>query len=237
MHGSVLQNADYIRFSADHAVEVIAMEEMRRALDEKSANVATYAAKDEYGEAVRYLEQFPGLTVEQLQALNESEALHYMEGGRIPYTAIVDPHSSEEIEALKGVKSAKELIEAIGRGEKRLEGARGPGMTRAAWDAMRRRRVAIDRRLAAKELGKAMEEYRLLAKEIENAPDVAKRKVGASLAVILDDATKELEAAEAELAGGRRAQAQAAAKALVAALRGTDLEARARKLADGAAER
>ena len=61
----MLQNREYWRFANENAVDVLAMEEMDRAEREKSPLVATYKAKDEYGDEQEYLAEFAGLTVEQ----------------------------------------------------------------------------------------------------------------------------------------------------------------------------
>ncbi len=230
MHRDVLRHADYIRYAGENTVEVIAMEEMALALEKKDRNVSTYAALDPEGRPVQYLVEFPGLTVEAMRALSDSPAIGYMRGGRIPYTAIVNPHDLEEMEGIEGRRTAKELVAAIEPHRKALLDRHGKGMTRKAWDAMLRRRAEIDRLLVEGKIRGAMEAYRMLARETAGSGEIAERKAKISLELILEDAVKALDALEASLAEGKAAEARAPLRELVAALQGTPLAERATAL-------
>ncbi|MGQ0615098.1 MAG: hypothetical protein ACT4PV_15305 [Planctomycetaceae bacterium] len=230
MHRDVLRHADYVRYSGENTVEVLAMEEMPLALERKDRNVATAGAKDLHGRPVEHLVEFPGLTVEALLALSNSPAIGYMRGGRIPYTAIVDPHDLEEREGIEGRRTAKELIAAIEPHRKALLERHGKGMARKAWDSMILRRAEIERLLGEGRIRSAMEAYRLLLRETAGSGEIAERKAKISLELILDDAAEALDALEAALEGGKAADARAPLRELAAALQGTALAERAAAL-------
>ena len=110
MHGSVLQNKKYIKFADENTVEVIALGRLQEGIDKKDRKAETY--EDKKTGAV-YLVEFPGLTVEQMLALATSKAGSYNNTGKIPYTAIVNPHNEEEMSYLPGGISGKQLMEAV----------------------------------------------------------------------------------------------------------------------------
>jgi len=243
MHRSVLENAAYIKFASEAAVDVVAMEEMDRALAEKSEHVRTYKGKDLYGAEEQYLEIFPGITIDELQALSSSNATRYMEGGRIPYTAIVDPHTLAELEGMKGVKTPQELIDAITRHSRPLKAAHGKGVSRKTWTGLRKSLAEIDNLLAEAKIVKALDVLRRLAAETAREGDAVKSKVDAAEAAILDAAKARLDEIEAGGARGGRSDATAPpsneaerggrsdATALARALEGTPLAERAAALA------
>ena len=156
MHRSVLQNKGYLKFSKANAVEVVSMEELGRALKEKAATVKTYKTKDAYDDEVEYLVEFPGLTLDDLKRLSDTEEiLAFMEGGKIPYTAIVNPHTGKAMHAMKGKPTVKSLTKAIKAARKQLEKEHGKGVDRKLWRELGRVEVEFDKALAAKDLKKA----------------------------------------------------------------------------------
>ena len=166
MHRSVLENGKYVRFSAANAVEVICMEEIDRAVSEKSQMIATYKVKDAYGDDVQYMKEFPGLTLEELQDLSATNAiLQFMDGNRIPYTAIVDPHSGKAIEAMKGKPTVKTLTAAIARARAVLEKAHGKGVDRKLWNEIGVAEVAVDLALGKEKYTEALKRHAVIAKK------------------------------------------------------------------------
>ena len=146
MHRSVLQNKKYLRFSAKNAVEVISMEEIERAERERPKTIATYKAKDPYGDEVEYLVEFAGLTLENLKDLSNTQAiLEFMEGGKIPYTAIVDPHSGKAMQAIKGEPTVSSLTKEIKKARAALEKQHGKGVPRDQWNKLRAAETECDR--------------------------------------------------------------------------------------------
>ena len=164
MHRSVLQNKKYIKFAAKNSVEVISMEEIEKAEREKAKTIATYRVKDAYGDDVDYLIEFAGLTLKQLKDLsNTQKILSFMEGGKIPYTAIVDPYTGKAIEAMKGKPTVATLTAAITRARKALEKEHGKGVPRAAWNKLGEAEIKCDLLLAESKKAEALALYRKTA--------------------------------------------------------------------------
>ena len=78
MHRSVLESGPYAKFAAENTVEMLVTEEMDRALKDKNPLIKTYKDKDPYGDPVEYLEEFPGVTIEQLRSLSNSKAIQFI---------------------------------------------------------------------------------------------------------------------------------------------------------------
>ncbi|MHC4931229.1 MAG: hypothetical protein ACYTGV_03455 [Planctomycetota bacterium] len=226
MHRSVLKNPEYGKFATRHTVEVITMEELDIAVAKESRNVRTYKGKDPWGEEQDYLVEFPGLTLDDLRDLSNSDALNYMQGNRIPYTAIVDPHNLAEMEGLRGVKTVKDLTEAITRHRKALLVQYGKGIERKLWKGIERGLVEIDTHLGKGEIAEAMKLYRRMEAEVTRTPEVLKRKVRLALEVILDDAGLRLDAIERAMVEGKIKSAKAELTELKRALEKTPLAAR-----------
>lgn len=204
MHRSVLENAFYVKFSAENTVEVVAMEEMDRALEEKSEHVKTYKGRDAYGAEEEFLVTFPGLTIDELAALSASAATRYMEGGRIPYTAIVDPFTLDEMEGLKGLRKPQELIEIIRKHGATLSVRHGKGVERRSWNALRTSLAEIDNLLAETKISKAIAVQRRLAAEHAREGEEVSTKVASAEKAILRDAARRLDDLEAAEASPKR---------------------------------
>ena len=145
MHRSVLQNKTYLKFAAQNTVEVICMEEIDKAERDKAATFKTYKTKDAYGDDVEYMVEFDGLTVDELKGLSNTDAIvAFMDGNKIPYTAIVDPHTGKAIEAMKGKPTVKSLSAAVVRARKVLMKEHGAGIPRKQWNALAAAEVRID---------------------------------------------------------------------------------------------
>ncbi|MHC4223984.1 MAG: hypothetical protein ACYSUN_08340 [Planctomycetota bacterium] len=226
MHRSVLKNPAYGKFAAQHTVEVITMEELDIAVAKESRNISTYKEKDPWGEEQHYLIEFPGLTLDDLRDLSNSDALNYMQGNRIPYTAIVDPHNLAELEGLRGVKTAKELMEAITRHRKALLLQYGKGIERKVWKGIENRLVQIDIHLGKGEISEAMQLFRKMESESARKPEVLKKKVRLALEVILDDAGLRLDTIERTMVEGKGKSPKAELTKLKSALKETPLAER-----------
>lgn len=69
----MLQNEKYIAFAEDNTVEVIALGDLDKGMaNTKDRRNEQYDGKDENGNPVKYLKEFAGMTVEQLNGLNSS---------------------------------------------------------------------------------------------------------------------------------------------------------------------
>jgi hypothetical protein len=193
----VLQNAQYYKFANENAVDVLAMEEMDRAEQEKNPLAETVRAKDEYGDEQEYLVEFAGLTREQLRELSTSSgALQYLHGTRIPFTAIVDPHTGEEMFAWTGVKTAKEYVAIIAEQGKALVAKHGKGVDRALWNELRRGEVKLDRLLGDGKVAEACRVFAKLAARAERPPEAVETRLEAMRAMLEREAKKALAAAK-----------------------------------------
>ena len=227
MHRSVLQHKGYIDLARRDTVEVSSMEELDRAV-EAGEYLETYTVKDAYGDEVKHLVRFPGLTVDQLRDLSNGPAIEFMEGGRIPYTAIVDPHSGDQMEGVRGVVSAVDLMALVRKHGKALETKYGKGIERDLWDRVADGAVQADLNLGEGRIAEAMGVWRRLAELTVRQPEVLQRKVEAVKEVVLASAAERLDALEKE---ADAAKVRKECKELARALRDTDLEARAQELA------
>ncbi|MEM8885442.1 MAG: hypothetical protein AAGD14_15360 [Planctomycetota bacterium] len=191
MHRSVLDNKGYQKFSLANAVEVICMEEIERAEREKSTHLKTYRAKDGYGDEVDYMVHFPGLTLGDLRSLSNTQTvLRFMDGGKIPYTAIVDPHTGKAMEAIKGKPTVKSLQAAIKRARAKLEEEHGKGVDRKLWLQLVDTEVKVDVALAEEKYGDAVKLYVDLAKKLKRPTAIVKSRLEAMHAAIDEDLVK-----------------------------------------------
>jgi len=191
VHRSVLENAAYVKYARENTVEVICMEEIERAEKENAKTIATYKSTDAYGDEEHYLTEFPGLTLDQLKRISDTEAvLRFMDGGKIPYTAIVDPHTGKAIEAIKGKPTVKSLKAAIDRARQQLEKEHGKGLDRKLWDELRASEVECDKLLIAEQFDQALALHEKLAKKHEDAKGFVKNRLDAMKRVIDKDIAK-----------------------------------------------
>ncbi len=190
MHSSVLHNAKYVKFADKNTVEVITMEETDRAVREKSRLIRTYKGKDPYGEAVDYLVELPGMTLEDVQTISRgnSPALEYIRGDKIPYHTIVDPHTLKEMEGFYGKKSAQQIIEIVAKHVKALKKQYGPGVPRKDWRQLIRREAEIDKLLVKEDIAGAMKAYRAAARLFKQPPELVRERLESAYEVIVDDA-------------------------------------------------
>lgn len=227
----MLQNKKYYSYANRHAVDVLAMEEMDRALREDSPLAKTYRLKDAYGDEREYLVEFAGLAKDDLYALSTSSgALQYLHGTRIPFTAIVDPHTGEEMYAWTGVKSAKEYVKIIAEHEEKLVAKYGAGVDRKLWEAIGACEVELDVLLGDGKLIEAIAEFRKLEESAVRPPDAAKERLEACRRVLERDAETKIAEYEKLAAAGDGKAVRREAAALAKALAGTPLGDRAAKL-------
>lgn len=230
MHRAVFDNKAYIKFSRKNCVEVMAMQDIERALAEKPKRAATYKTKDAYGDEIECFVKFPGVTVGQLRALIEGPALQYMEGPLMPYMGVVDPHTLETIGGVKRGEpyTASHFIAAIEPHVDALQEKYGKGLARKAWDGVKEGLVKVDIALGENGILEAMAVYREMATLAgARPPDALERRLDSTLGVILGDAGKRLDELEARVAKGEGARVRSELKRLARALEATKLEKRA----------
>jgi hypothetical protein len=165
-------------------------------------------------------------------ALHEGKPLEYMKGPLMPYTAVVDPHTLEDLGGIQRgeATSAQAFIEVISRHVKALEGKHGKGVDAALWEYVLDAQTRIDLLLGEEKLGNALALVEEMEKRTARGHETVKRKVAAARESVMADAAALLDALEKQIEGGRGADARAEAARLAKMLKGTELADRASAL-------
>jgi len=234
MHRSVLQNKKYISFHEENTVEVIALGRLQEGIDAEDQKAETYTAKDDQGNDVEYLVEFPGMTVKDMLDLSRSKAGSYNNTGRIPYTCVVNPYTLEEMESWSGGQSAKTIMESVKAHKKELEDQYGPSTSRKVLNKMREEAADVRASLAEGDHWKALTSTEKLAKSAEKYGPGVQKLVSDLQGEVLGATGKRLDELEAMLGGEDAAKAEREIKKLARALRGTALEERAAALEEKA---
>jgi len=230
MHGSVLQNDKYIEFSNDNSVEVIALGRLQEGIDKNDPKAATYDAKDEKGNPVKYLMEYPGMTVEEMLNLDRSPAGQYNDTGKIPFTAIVDPHTLKRMQGMPGGLSAKGLMEKVEFAKEQLEKDHGPSMKRSSLRKFEQGAKDVEALLEKAGVAKALESFRKLKGSVAKEPEALKAKAAALETKLLDIVRTKLDEAESMIGLGDMKGAKAILSPLGSVLKGTELEGRVKEL-------
>jgi hypothetical protein len=227
----VLQNEKYIAFADDNTVEVLALGGLDTALkDPKEKRTETYDAKDENGNPVKYMKEFAGSTSEQLLALDSSAAGQYNKTGHVPYVSIVDPYTLAEVKSMPGGAAAGNLEEAVKEAKDKLNKDHGPSVRRTMLWKLDAEKKTIEAELKKDGVAKALPDFQKLEASVAKEPDVVKAKVKEIGDAIMDAAKAQLDSAEGKIAAGDLKAAKSILTPLAPALKGTDLEARAKDL-------
>lgn len=235
MHGAVLQNKKYIEFAEDNTVEVIALQRLDEAMGKEKPDdprIAQYDGVDESGNPVKFMLQWPGLTLEQIGTLNRSPAGQFNDTGGIPYTAFVDPHTGKKLRGLSGGKSAKQVMETVEAVKAELEAQHGKGIKRSELkkfeaEAAKTREVLKDAGAA-----KAFAAFSKAEKLAAKAGEAMQKRSADLLEEILKVAETELDAASEKIDSGDLAGAKKDLNSLARPLKGTRLEERVNELQD-----
>ena len=150
-----------------------------------------------------------------------------MEGGRIPYTAIVNPHDLKEMQAFKGTHPARTLMKAIAAQRKVLTAKYGPGIDRELWDRVSEGEVQIDLKLAKGDVAGALGVWRHFARMTASRPEALTSRVDAMRAVALAEAGKRLDELARLVAAGKAGEAKRELRLLARVLADTPLAERA----------
>jgi hypothetical protein len=227
VHGSVLQNKKYIAFAEESAVDVLTMDRLQEGIDEKDKRAGTYTKKDADGQEKEFLLSWPSLTVEDLKAMNASKAGSYNKTGGLPYTAVVDPHTLEEMGNLKGGFAMGALTDLVAAKKKELEKAHGKSVSRKTLTKVKEADAEIRKHLAEGDLAKALTESAALQKKVAKEPPAIIEMAAKTQAGVLEAAGKSLDEIEAMIGRGEKAEAGKQLSGLSRALKGTALEERA----------
>lgn len=234
MHGSVLQNKKYIKFSEENTVEVMVMSQLDKGIEAGDKRAGTYKAKDEQGNEVEYLLEFPGLTVAELNAFGGTKAGTYNTTGRIPYTAIVNPHTLAEISNIPGGFAVGKLTDAVEEAKKTLNKEHGPSLSRKDLEKLEKQISEIREDTAEGNFVKAFGAMGKLEKSAAKEPEQVQAKVAGVKAEVVEAAGKKLDELEALIGRGEGKAAARELGSLARSLKGTDLEERANALLDSA---
>jgi hypothetical protein len=225
----VLQNEKYIEFADDNTVEVLALGELQSGIDKGDRRAETYDGKDEKGNPVKYLKEFAGCTVEQLNALNSSPANQYNKTGHIPYVCLVDPWTQKQITPIAAV-SVGGIGKAVAEARVALNKEHGPSVKRSTLRQVEAGVKAIEDLLAKNDLAKALPEFNKLKTSLAKEGEGLKSKLKPAEEKVLELAKTQLDDAEAKLAAGEIKPAEKIVNALASGLKGTDLETRVKDL-------
>jgi hypothetical protein len=220
MHDGVMCGKKYIDFAAENTVEVIALSSFQEGVDKKDKHAETYDAKVN-GETVKFLVEFPGLTADQVLALGSSKAGTYNKTGGVPYTALIDPHTEEEITKWSGSQSANTIMDAVTEAKKTLQKAHGKGIARKDLKAVGDAEASAAAKMAKLDFAGAYADLAKAAPKAEKADALKAR-----LKVARDAVHAAAEAALTKIGDAKEADPAAAKKdlaALVSKLVGADL--------------
>lgn len=198
----MLQNEKYIAFAEDNSVEVLAFGELDKGMaNSKDRRGEQYDAKDENGNPVRYLKEFAGMTVEQINTLHSSPAGQYNKTGKIPYVGIVDPHTLKEMKSMPGGAAAKGLMLAIAECKEQLNKEHGPSMKRSTLKKFKASVKSIEEQVG-KNPSAALGDLNKLKDSIAKEPQALKDEAAKLEEKVLDAAKADLDKAEGLIAAG-----------------------------------
>jgi len=227
----VLQNDEYIAFADDNSVEVLSLGSIQDAgIDKKDKRADMYDGTDEEGKPVKYMKEFAGCTAEQLIALNGSPGDQYNKTGKVPYVAIVDPHTLKEMKSMPGGGAKGNLIKAVEEAKAALNKEHGASVKRSVMRKAQASATTIEAALTKDGAAKVMPDLLKLETSVAKEAEIVKAVAAALREKVLAAATTQLDDAEAKIAAGDMKAASAILKPLVSALKGTDLARRAAEL-------
>lgn len=223
----MLQNKKYIGFAEDNTVEVLALSRLDEGIEKKDKRAGTYKAKDVDGQEKDFMLGWPNLTAEDIKSLAGSQAGTYNKTGKIPYTAVIDPFTLEEMDNIKGGYGAGSLMDLVSAKKKELEKAHGKGVSRKTLEKVQDAIAAIRKELAEGNLAKALADSAALQKKVAKEPAALVEMAEKNGVEVLEAATKQLDDIEAMINRDEKADAMKQLGPLSRALKGTTLEERA----------
>lgn len=198
----MLQNEKYIAFADDNSVEVLALGDLDKGMgNPKDRRNEQYDAKDDSGNPVRYLKEFAGCTVEQLNGLNSSQANQYNKTGHIPYVSIVNPYDQKEMKSMPGGAAAGGLMDAVTEAKAQLNKEHGPSLKRSTLKKFKAGVKAVEDQIS-KGAAKALADLRKLQTSISKEGEALKTEAGKLEEKVLDAAKADLDKAEGMIASG-----------------------------------
>lgn len=229
MHSAVLQNKKYIKFADENTVEVIAMGGMEEAARQNKPKAGTYTKKVN-GEDVEFMVEFPNLTLEEMVALRKSKASSYNDTGKIPFTALINPHNEEEITRWSGGLSGSSIIDAVKEASKNLQQDHGKGIRRKTLSELAEAEVSSQELTSDGDYTKALEGLDKLGRSAQEWPEGMQSRLATARQQVIAAAEKELSDIEALIDSDAR-EATSRLSKIRMKLRGTGLEDQAKELA------
>jgi len=230
MHSAVLQNKKYIKFADDNTVEVLVLSSLEKGIEKKDRKAATYKAEGPDGQEVDYLVEFPGLTPNDIFAMQRTKAASYNDTGAIPHTAIVDPFTLEKLQGIRGGTSSKKIMELAEDAQKKIRKAHGkPAITRRDLRKVDDAEAKVRKAIHKENVRKALDVVRKLRHKTKKWPEDAKKSVDAVEQIAISYATKVLDKLT-ELAESNAPAVRSKISVLCRKLEGTSLEERANAL-------
>lgn len=234
MHGSVLQNEDYISFSNENTVEVLALGRLDEGIQKNDPRAAEYDAKDAEGKPVKYMVSWPGLTKEEIFALNSSPAGQYNNTGGIPFTCVVNPHDLKEMQRWQGGQSSKTLMEAVAAHKKTLNAQFGASLSRGTLKKIDEDGKKISASIEKGNLAAAAADLKKLEKSVTGKdgkiPEGLKPRVEKVQSALTGAIGAVLDEVEGMIGSGDAAGAKKSLAKVAAAAKGTSAEARVKEL-------
>ena len=228
MHSALMCNKKYIDFANDNTVEVISLDRLQEGIDKKDRKAETYEAKVD-GQTVKYMVEFPGLTIEDMLALASSKAASYNKTGKIPYTCVVDPWTLDELKSWNGGQGAGTIQEAVLEAKKAMEKEHGKGIARKDLTLVRDAAREADAKAAKGDFAAALDRLAKLDAKAEKWADGLKEKLATAKSNVVAAAEKALAAIEEKKATDAAA-AKKELSTLATRLKGTGLEEKAKEL-------
>ena len=229
MHGSVLQNDDYIEYSSKYTVEVLSMGRLDEAIEKGEKKAATYTGHRN-GKEIEFMISWPGLTAEEIEALRASKAGQYNDTGGIPMTYLVNPHTLEKVtEWQGGGVTAKKIMEAADEARDALEEEHGEGFSPKDFNKFLAAEAKAWKRVTKDDFTKALKEVDKQVAKAEDWPEAMQLRVQTLRRLVVEAAERRLEEVEALLTENPR-KGKPALRKLISKLKGTGLVERAKEL-------
>jgi hypothetical protein len=232
LHHNLLCDRTYVEFSYENTVEVLALDRLQEGVDKGESAAGTYTAKRS-GKTVECLLAFPSLTVDEVLELNRSKASSYNKSGALPFTAVIDPYTEEELKSWQGANrvTTSTLIECVTAARETLTKAHGKGKARAELKALSDADTQSAARLKNGDYAGSLDTFAAIAKKAEKEgwPAHLRERIAKAREATITGATEALD----DIESGKAVDAAKAKKdltALLAGLRGTGLEKRAKEL-------
>jgi hypothetical protein len=229
----VLQNKKYIKFAEENTVEVLALGRLDEGIEKKDRRAETYKGKNEKGEEVDFLVEWPNLTPELVKSLASSKAGSYNNTGKIPYTSIVNPHTLEEMDKIQGGYGMGTLTDMVEVAKKALNSQYGKSLSRKDLTKVNKLCADVHECLGEGDFVKAFAGLKTLDKTVDKAPDSLKDLAKKANDEAIEAAGKKLDEIEGMIADNPKDAAKILGT-LTRVLKGTSLEERATDLAEKA---